>query len=982
MANLEWKNVSSQLGDYSNAGAVAIDATQYAGTALKDAMLGLAKLYQDKKQSDALQYLSSVRDPNNPTQFTKYIDQTIGASTGVGTDFLKYLGDDYRNLQGALLDAENLRIQKEQGKEAQNAVDRALADANIAGVKRANAALEALNLRTDARTYGDVDPLLNSAAQRAVQGARAAQIKAKLAEQERAQIQQDMRYPVAMMYLNYAGDVSSDTAEGKATWANIHKVVIPQIAQRYGITETMAYNIAMQGQKDAEAMKASGFRPTPDSPLQMTLAGSTLDLYGNEGTFSIPIDARAAFQVPEARAAAQQVVAQGGTPEQAAQVAVQTAQQVKAQEQAEQVIQEQIQAQQAQQVVQQAQAAQQVQQASAQQAVQQQVAQQVATQQAAQEVDNAAKQAIARQQTGTPLMSAINSSRATMSQVPAPISLAPDQLAKVVQGKVPITSKTAQTEPTTETVDSTIEQALPAQKKTVLSDRETARVEAQIQDLIAEQPEIFRAGLEDYYRKVYIEGEDPDKAGQQLRKKFEKIDYDGKLPGGFTAFADKVIEDSKKSPFIRSLTNDFSFFDTITSPFTTVSQALLNSGKYPSLPERDYSEVPYDQLSQKNKDFLRNTEGKSLDSTNPLAMFALSNLPSANGFFDAGALANNLVTEERRAQAKRNEDLDEKTYQEAEKYLPPEERKQLELTRGQERVKNSYGNLLITSSELNNSIANAAVDPQSQAKLSASFTRAKAAYGDIRKNVDAFTRNTIEAQGGNPNKNVVEVLTNVIADTSGFTNTTTESTFSMVPGADGKPITEEELLNIGGTDLINRWAKDKEFSDDEIFLMTQKFEDLTKRFYKDLAVNPTNGWDKKAFAGAKKLALACIDAATETNGSFKRFFWADNHDYLGAVADEQANLISNALNDPRTQLKENLIKFSQVNAQIAKSQSYYEAMRKAADAAYNAQVQAQIRGATPGAVAYVQETKDTYNRARKNFMDTNNSILGLIANVH
>lgn len=982
MANLEWKNVSSQLGDYSNAGAVAIDATQYAGTALKDAMLGLAKLYQDKKQTDALQYLSSVRDPNNPTQFTKYIDQTIGASTGVGADFLKYLGDDYRNLQGALLDAENLRIQKEAGKEAQNAVDRAIADANVAGVKRANAALEALNLRSDARTYGDVDPLLNSASQRAVQGARAAQVRAQTAQLERAQLLQDIQYAVNRAALNAVGDVPLDTQEGRATWAQWETSMIPQIARIPGVSESMAYASLMQARKDVTDMKANGYRAIPDSPLKYDLTGSTFDLYGNETPFSVPIDTTTAFQVPQARAAAQQVLAQGGTPEQAAQVAVQTAQQVKAQEQAEQVIQEQIQAQQAQQVVQQAQAAQQVQQASAQQAVQQQVAQQVATQQAAQEVDNAAKQAIARQQTGTPLMSAINSSRATLPQVPVPVSLAPEQLTKVVQGRGSVTPKTAQTEPVTKTVDSTIEQALPAQKKTVLSDRETARVEAQIQDLVAEQPEIFRAGLEDYYRKVYIEGEDPDKAGQQLRKKFEKIDYDGKLPGGFTAFADKVIEDSKKSPFIRSLMDDFSFFDTITSPFTTVSQALLNSGKYPSLPERDYSEVPYDQLSQKNKDFLRNTEGKSLDSTSPLAMFALSNLPSANGFFDAGALANNLVTEERRAQAKRNEDLDEKTYQEAEKYLPPEERKQLELTRGQERVKNSYGNLLITSSELNNSIANAAVDPQSQAKLSASFTRAKAAYGDIRKNVDAFTRNTIEAQGGNPNKNVVEVLTNVIADTSGFTNTTTESTFSMVPGADGKPITEEELLNIGDKDLINRWAKDKEFSDDEIFLMTQKFEDLTKRFYKDLAVNPTNGWDKKAFAGAKKLALACIDAATETNGSFKRFFWADNHDYLGAVADEQANLILNALNDPKTQLKENLIKFSQVNAQIAKSQSYYEAMRKAADAAYNAQVQAQIHGATPGATVYVQETKKAYDRARKNFMDTNNSILGLIANVH
>ena len=997
MANLEWKDVSSQLGDYSNAGAVAIDATQYAGTAIKDAMTELAKLYQDKKQSDALQYLSAMRDPNNPLEFNKYIDQAIGASTGVGSEFLQYLGGDYRNLQGALLDAENLRIQKEKGKEAQNAVDRALADANIAGVKRANAALEALNLRTDARTYGDVDPLLNSASQRAVQGARAAQIRAKLAEQERAQLQQDMRYPVAMMYLNYAGDVSSDTPEGKATWANIHKALIPQIAQRYGITETMAYNIAMQGQKDAEAMRVSGFRPVPDSPLQMTLTGSTLDLYGNEGTFNIPIDARAAFQVPQARAAAQQVVAQGGTPEQAAQVAIQTAQQVKAKEQAEQVIQEHIQAQQAQQAVQQAQAAQAVQQAQTQSAVQTQVAQpvqpvqlvqtpqqvaaqQVAQEQAVQEVDNAAKQAIAMKQQGIPLMPAINSSRTALPQIRTPRDYLAS--AEATQGIVPMPLKTAQTEPTAETVDSTIEQALPAQKKTVLNDRETARVEAQIQDLVAEQPEIFRAGLEDYYRKVYIEGEDPDKAGQQLRKKFEKIDYGGKIPGGFTAFADKVIEDSKKSPFTRALTNDLSFFDAISNPFTAIPKAFFKSDKYPSLPEkRDYSEIPYDQLSQKNQEYLRLTEGKSLDPTSPLAIFTYSPLFNSN-YSNVGAWSNNVMIEENRAKAKRNEDLDEKYLQEAEKYLPPEERKQLKLTRGQERVKASYDNLLITSSELNNSIANAEVDPQSQAKLGASFTRAKAAYGDMRKEVESLTRNTLEAQGGNPNKNVTEVLQNVVAKTAGYTNTTTDSRFSMVPGADGKPITEEELLNIDDKELINRWTKDKELSDDEMFLVSQKFKDLTNRFYKELALNPVNGWDNKALIGAKKLALACIDAGTEVNGSFKRFFWADNHDYLEAATDEQANLIINALNDPRAQLKQNLLTFAQVNAQIAKSQSYYEAMRNAADAAYNAQVQASIHGATPGAAAYVQETKNTYNRARTNFINANNSILGLITNVH
>lgn len=915
MANLEWKNVSSQLGDYSNAGAVAIDATQYAGTALKDAMLGLAKLYQDKKQSDALQYLSSVRDPNNPLEFNKYIDQTIGVSTGVGADFLKYLGDDYRNLQGALLDAENLRIQKEAGKEAQNAVDRALADANVAGVRRANAALEALNLRSDARTYGDVDPLLNSAAQRAVQGARAAQVRAQTAQLERTQLQQDMQYAVDMATLNAVGDVPLDTPEGRATWAQWERTFVPQIAKARGVSESMAYAMIQQSRKNVPNMVANGYRATPDSPLQFNLTGSTFDLYGNETPFSVPIDARAAFQIPEARAAAQKVVAQGGTSEQAAQVAIQTAQQVKAKEQAEQLIQEQAQAQQAQAVQTQA-----VQQAQA-----QQVAQQVATQEAAQEVDNATKQAIAAQQQITPR-------KPLASSYQDPIALRTTPSAPVV----------------TTLLDLAIQQ-------------------------IPQNVNTPRIPIASSVRDPMTQQSAPSTA---IASTLQDLETQQGVP--YTAVADTLRDSVTPRPAqIEPVAK------TVDS---TIGQALPaqigpSSAVSKSGPSALPPEVPYEQLSQKNKDYLRLTEGKSIDPTSPLAMFAYSPLFNGN-YFNVGAALNNLVIEERRAQAKRNEDLDEKYLQEAEKYLPPEQRKQLELTRGQERVKNSYNNLLITSSELNNSIANAAVDPQSQAKLSASFTRAKAAYGDMRKEVESFTRNTIEAQRGNPNKNVVEVLTNVIADTSGFTNTTTESTFSMVPGADGKSITEEELLNIGDKDLINRWAKDKEFSDDEMFLMTQKFKDLTKRFYKELALNPVNGWDKKAFAGAKKLALACIDAATETNGSFKRFFWANNHDYLGAVADEQANLISNALNDPKTQLKENLIKFSQVNAQIAKSQSYYDAMRKAADAAYNAQVQAQIRGATPGVTVYVQETKKAYDRARKNFMDTNNSILGLIANVH
>ena len=751
---LTWNNVNSQVDSYAGAGAVALQAMANAGKTWQDAFTNLGDMYKDVQQDRVNRYLASMYDPNNPLAYNQAINNAISMAGGTGAEFIGKLNNEYRSALNDQIDQDNKRIELDRAKEVQNAIDRAIADANISEAKKANAAMEALNIRSDARTYGDVDPLLNSASQRALQGAKAAQARAATQKLEQEALMQQWRWPTAQMMFNMMGDVDTNTEEGKRVWAGIVKEVIPQFAKVHGISESMAAGIMMGTLKDVQDMKSMGFMPDADAPTKFNLTGSIIDAYGNEADVSVPIDLSKVFEIPEANQAAQQVLASGGTQQQAIQAA-------------------------------------------------QQVAQQVSLQ-----VPTFAKQATAAQQ--------------------------------------PITPST-------------------------------------------------------------------------------------------------FMQAASNKPAVNGLLQNY--------------QSVANT------PERKQKTI-----QEKNQDFLKDTENKVLNPTSILAWTLPIEIQQRN-------LNDNFL----RAQAKQGKDLEQiQLEQEIKKGLPKTERKKLEVSQDLENVTKDYNNIYSAYLELNNAYANLAVDPSSQAKVNAALTRSKAAIGTLRSDVNALTRNSLEAQGGNVNKLVAETTQNVVADVYGFTDTTTESNFSMVPGNDGKPITNDELLSTGSKELIERLTQTKELSETEKETAIDTFDNLANTFYHTLAVNPTNGWDEKADAASKKLALACIAAGIETNSSFKRYLGADTHDYLDSVVYEQADLVLKALNDPNSQIKENLGKFAQLNQQLGMGQQFHDEIRRTSNAAYNAQLNANQYGATPGAVLYQRYLKNSSDRARTNAINNNNTILGTI----
>lgn len=751
---LTWNNVNSQVDSYAGAGAVALQAMANAGKTWQDAFTNLGDMYKDVQQDRVNRYLASMYDPNNPLAYNQAINNAISMAGGTGAEFIGKLNNEQRFALNTQIDADNKRIELERAREAQNAIDRAIADANISEARKANAAMEALNIRTDARTYGDIDPLLNNASQRALQGAKAAQARAATQKLEQEALMQQWRWPTAQMMYNMMGDVDTNTEEGKKVWAGIVKEVIPQFAKVHGISESMAAGIMMGTLKDVQDMKSMGFMPDADAPTKFNLTGSIIDAYGNETDVSVPIDLDKVFAIPEAKQAAQQVMASGGTEQQAVQAA-------------------------------------------------QQVAQQVTFQ-----VPTFAKQATAPQQPITP-----------------------------------------------------------------------------------------------------------------------------------SAF----LQAAANKPTIKGLSQNY--------------QSVANT------PENKQKSI-----EQKNREFLEDTKNDVIDPTSILAY----TLPLATQ-------QANLDTNFFRAHAKLGKDLEQvQLEQEIKRGLPKTERKKLEVSQDLENVTKDYNNIYSAYLELNNAYANLAVDPSSQAKVNAALTRSKAAIGTLRSHVNDLTRNSLEAQGGNVNKLVAETTQNVVADVYGFTDTTTESNFSMIPGTDGKPITDDELLSTNSKELIDRLSKTKELSNTEKVTAADTLDNLANTFYHTLAINPTNGWDRKADIASKKLALACVVAGIETNSSFTRFFGADNHDYLDSVVYEQADLILKALNDPKSQLKENLGKFAQLNQQLGMGQQYHDEIRRTSNAAYNAQLNANQYGATPGAVLYQRYLKNSSDRARTNAINNNNAILGTI----
>lgn len=185
MAIIEWKPVTSQVDSvadyYSNALAASLAAQQ----AFEKTGETFNKVYSDTQKGKLIKDLISGYDPNDLQSYNKSLKLAGATYYGIDPDMLEKLNGDTRVKMNAQLDVDNLNINKQLMAEAQAKINEAQANADIAGLKRANSAATKIldangnAVRTDAYTLGQVDPLLNSASRRALEGAQARAVRQK-----------------------------------------------------------------------------------------------------------------------------------------------------------------------------------------------------------------------------------------------------------------------------------------------------------------------------------------------------------------------------------------------------------------------------------------------------------------------------------------------------------------------------------------------------------------------------------------------------------------------------------------------------------------------------------------------------------------------------------------------------------------------------------------------------------------------------------
>lgn len=142
---------------------------------------------QNRNTNELYRYLASQYDPNNVQSINQALARAAGDNrfSNVAADAWRQATDDYRVRQSELLNKENLALAQRAMDAYQNRINQEAANGSIAGLLAANnAGAQAMldgKIRSDAIKYGEVDPLRNSASERALRGARAEATRAAAA---------------------------------------------------------------------------------------------------------------------------------------------------------------------------------------------------------------------------------------------------------------------------------------------------------------------------------------------------------------------------------------------------------------------------------------------------------------------------------------------------------------------------------------------------------------------------------------------------------------------------------------------------------------------------------------------------------------------------------------------------------------------------------------------------------------------------------
>lgn len=318
MANsrLTWNDVASQVDSYSDAGKLGVLAATGLGQAFANAGKSFSDMYSEAAAQDALQYLAQAYDPNNMQSINQAMPLALASNPGMSSEMLKYLTGAGRTLMNTQLDADNLNIEKDRVKAAQNAIDMAIANADVKGARAANEVMRALNARADARTYGDVDPLLTAQAQRANLAADTAVKRAQQAILANAQRVSGAAQSIAQALVNYGSDIDRSTKEGQEAYMSLAQSLAKDLSGIDGVTEADAYSAMIKGMEIADNMiKLGAVSSSSNMPLAGNLTGSFLDpLTLQERTFSWGYDLNPIVPNPAAQAIVEQALGQRVSP--------------------------------------------------------------------------------------------------------------------------------------------------------------------------------------------------------------------------------------------------------------------------------------------------------------------------------------------------------------------------------------------------------------------------------------------------------------------------------------------------------------------------------------------------------------------------------------------------------------------------------------------------------------------------------------------
>ena len=278
MADLRWSPIQSQVPNYADAGNLAINTVLNLGNAFRDTGKNFSDMMSENAARSALQYLASSYDPNDMQSINKAMPLALMGNPNMSSDMLKQLTGEYRTTVNKQLDFDNLSIAKERAKEAQNLVDMALANADVNGTRAANKALNALNVRADARTFGDVDPLLNSQAKRANLAADTALKKAAQDDLLRKRKLSGLAVSLGQGLANtIAPNVDITSESGKRAVQFTLKNLASNIANIDGITPEDAYKASVEAVKIFTQMREAGIVPDSKFPLKGSMTASFIN---------------------------------------------------------------------------------------------------------------------------------------------------------------------------------------------------------------------------------------------------------------------------------------------------------------------------------------------------------------------------------------------------------------------------------------------------------------------------------------------------------------------------------------------------------------------------------------------------------------------------------------------------------------------------------------------------------------------------------